>query len=270
MNDKKAVNSFCLDNLRSLIDKKKSRTEIAAALGCDVSTIAKHYNGSRDVTTEYVLKYAKYFNVSSDYILGLTEYKTALDNEEGKTIRLLCDYTGLNEKSVYNLKKAWEHDEKKHHLRNEPFYVFNGSILEIINTFLSDYDLLNNLADNASNFDLDVFGSFDSIKRFMSNHLGKTIHKEDISDVMYDYCELREYYQKAQFDRYCFIKNIELIFDNSFKIYLKGFDNPKSRPDSFYDLLQKAAELGVKITDIEPDFPFFEDGENNGNNTETE
>lgn len=85
---------------RNLVDREKSRESIARkmteqGLNCNTSTITKHYNGDRTISTEYVIKYAKYFGVSTDYLLGLSDIATTDTN-----IRSICDYTGLSEKSV--------------------------------------------------------------------------------------------------------------------------------------------------------------------------
>lgn len=73
-----------IDRLKKLIDKEKSRQVIADSFGCDVSTITKHYNGDNPVDLEMLYNYAKYFNVSTDYLLGLSDIQTS--NIEKKEI----------------------------------------------------------------------------------------------------------------------------------------------------------------------------------------
>ena len=68
MCDKMGAN---IKRFQKLIDNSgKTRPTIAKELGCDTSTITKHYNGDRGITTDYLIKYAKYFNVSADYLNG--------------------------------------------------------------------------------------------------------------------------------------------------------------------------------------------------------
>lgn len=95
MGDKNVVR---LDRLRYLIDGETARQVIADKLGCDVSLITKHYNGDRNVSLDYVVKYADYFKVSTDYLLGVSDVAT-----NDKDLQYICDYTGLNEKSINNL-----------------------------------------------------------------------------------------------------------------------------------------------------------------------
>ena len=92
--------------LRQLIENSgKTRKEIAEQLKCDTSTITKHYNGDRDITTDFLIKYANLFDVSADYLLGLSDTPTT-----DKDIQFICKYTGLSERaievlSIYNNNK---------------------------------------------------------------------------------------------------------------------------------------------------------------------
>ncbi|MCI6651807.1 MAG: helix-turn-helix domain-containing protein [Ruminococcus sp.] len=88
---------------RELVNKEKSRESIAKkmteqGLNCNTSTITKHYNGDRTISTEYVIKYAKYFGVSTDYLLGLSDVAST-DIE----IKAICEYTGLTEEALKNI-----------------------------------------------------------------------------------------------------------------------------------------------------------------------
>ena len=82
--------------LKRLIENSgKTRKEIAEQLKCDTSTITKHYNGDRDITTIFLIKYANLFDVSADYLLGLSDTATT-----DKDIQFICKYTGLSEKAI--------------------------------------------------------------------------------------------------------------------------------------------------------------------------
>ena len=95
-------NDVILQRVRKLIDGSGcSRQVIANAIGCDVSTITKQYNGDRIITVDYIIKYATIFNVSADYLLGLSNTPTT-----NKNIQFICDYTGLEENSIEELRKG--------------------------------------------------------------------------------------------------------------------------------------------------------------------
>ena len=88
-----------LRRLKELIDGTGlSRQAIADEIGCDVSMITKQYNGQRNITPDFLIAYAQYFNVSTDDLLGLTDTQTADLNTQA-----ICRYTGLDEKAVETL-----------------------------------------------------------------------------------------------------------------------------------------------------------------------
>ena len=101
MCDKKDIT---VERLRSLIDKTGlARQAIADEMGCDVSTITKHYNGTRNLTIDFIAMYARYFNVSSDYLLGLSEVRTVSPDTA-----MICRVTGLDDKAVRTLSEINE------------------------------------------------------------------------------------------------------------------------------------------------------------------
>lgn len=141
--------SITTKRLRDLIDNcGKSRIEIRNDLGCDLSTIAKHYNGDREVNTDFIVRYAKYFGVSSDYLLGLTDAPT-----DDKGLQFVCDYTGLNSDAVINIKHIIEIEEEIDALYKQndstseaaPELMWNSKVIfqysrEILNLLLGSKD----------------------------------------------------------------------------------------------------------------------------------
>ena len=94
--------NIIINRLRNLIDNTgKSRETIAKNIGCDTSTITKHYNGDRQITLDFVVRYAQYFNVTTDYLLGLSNVGT-IDID----LQFICNYLGLSETAIENTKKS--------------------------------------------------------------------------------------------------------------------------------------------------------------------
>lgn len=60
-------------NLRE--DSDKTQKEIAEYLFCDQSLYSKYERGLRDVPVSIIIKLAKLYETSTDYILGLTDEK---------------------------------------------------------------------------------------------------------------------------------------------------------------------------------------------------
>lgn len=100
----KAKNTVKIDRLKKLIDTK-TREEIAAGIGCDTSLVTKHYNEDRTVTLEHLARYCAFFHVSADYLLGISDAKTA-----DTTVQAICDYTGLSAGAVFVLDFLKQND----------------------------------------------------------------------------------------------------------------------------------------------------------------
>ncbi len=60
-------------NLRE--DSDRTQKEVAEYLFCDQSLYSKYERGVRDVPVTIIIKLAKLYNTSTDYILGLTDDK---------------------------------------------------------------------------------------------------------------------------------------------------------------------------------------------------
>ena len=77
-----------------------TQEEIADLLKCSRATITNYENGRRSPDYESLVILAKKYNVTTDYLLGVTGAETT-----DKDIRYICDYTGLSEKAVEKLNK---------------------------------------------------------------------------------------------------------------------------------------------------------------------
>ena len=53
-------------------DHDLSQTDIAAYLGCGQSVYSRYESGERILPVDVLIKLAKYYSVSTDYLLGLT------------------------------------------------------------------------------------------------------------------------------------------------------------------------------------------------------
>ncbi|HQG97209.1 MAG TPA: helix-turn-helix transcriptional regulator [Thermotogota bacterium] len=53
--------------------RNKTQKEITEAIGISAGTLSRYLSRQRTPTIEIIVKFAKFFNVSSDYLLGLTD-----------------------------------------------------------------------------------------------------------------------------------------------------------------------------------------------------
>ena len=103
-NKLKGYNNPFAIRLRELMldsEQKTTQEELATAIGCSRQAISQYMDGTSVPNIDKLLGICDFFDISCDYLLGLTEVKTRDDD-----LRFVCEYTGLNEESVYTLKES--------------------------------------------------------------------------------------------------------------------------------------------------------------------
>ena len=96
------------DRLSDLISESgKGVKQLSEDIGISTGAISKYQNDASTPGADAVVKIAKYFNVTSDWLLGLTNVKTP-DGD----VRRVCDYTGLTEDVVGRLHNTIATDKK--------------------------------------------------------------------------------------------------------------------------------------------------------------
>lgn len=108
-----------LSGLRT--ERGLSQEKLAQELGYSKSAISFYELGKRTADIEFLAAAAKYFNVSYDYLLGISENKTT--NAELKGI---CKYTRLSENAIEYIKSI---DEKERYILN---LLFETNEMKII------------------------------------------------------------------------------------------------------------------------------------------
>ena len=77
------------------IEKKLTQKQLAAWIGLAFSAVSSYESGSRYPSFETLIKLARIFHVSTDYLLGLTERRsidvTGLTDEEIELVSQLVD-----------------------------------------------------------------------------------------------------------------------------------------------------------------------------------
>ncbi|MBS4924795.1 MAG: helix-turn-helix transcriptional regulator [Ruminococcus bicirculans] len=150
----KNMNSPLARRLREL-SGTMTHQEIADGVGISRQTIGQFLLGNTQPDTETLCKLADFFKVSTDYLLGRTDVKSA-----DTTLQDICKYTGLSEKAITLLSLS----------KDSEFY----NILPIINF----------LIESSENSILLRMGEAVSIDSFCSDLLEKLYYyfKVDISD----------------------------------------------------------------------------------------
>lgn len=127
------MSNIIAERILTLRQKANERQEdLAQALNCNRGTIANYEKGARTPDAETLAQIAQHYNTTTDYIVGLSDVTTS-----NITVKEICDYTGLNEKSInqlYLLKKA---SNGEFDLENVPEEYLEYSLDKSINEQLS-------------------------------------------------------------------------------------------------------------------------------------
>ena len=91
------------DTIKKLrTDNALTQVELAEKLNCNRQKIADWERGKSTPSADDLIILSKQFNVSTDYLLGLTSVKTT-----NKDLSFMCDYTNLSENSINFLHSMW-------------------------------------------------------------------------------------------------------------------------------------------------------------------
>jgi len=86
-------------NTRKLMDERGiTQDELAKKVGKTRQTVSQYVNGISEPGYDTLIKIAKFFDVTTDYLLGLTTV-----SQDNYDIRKVNEYTGLSPKAIFEL-----------------------------------------------------------------------------------------------------------------------------------------------------------------------
>ena len=110
----------------SLMDShrpKLTHDEMGKILGVSKSSIGFYRDGTNQPNYSILIKIADYFNCSTDYLLGRTDY-SGTDTQ----LRMICDFTGLSENSVKDLRRTLKDKYEDDLTRTKRKAAFSGLV----------------------------------------------------------------------------------------------------------------------------------------------
>ena len=170
---KKDLKDTFADILTDLVADEKEKTglgnnQIAEKIGIGQGQLSKHLNAQTDLKISSLVKIARYFGVSTDYLLGLTKLKSP--NEDYKTVHKVLH---LSDGTIINVKKMTENIDGATYVLNllldnteGTSKYFKSYILNMIK-YLSDM----------SNADAEANDSYDDYNPFSMESLEKDIEE---------------------------------------------------------------------------------------------
>lgn len=83
------------DRMKSLrIERGLTQAELAKQLNLSITAISHYEGGLREPNSNIIISYSKFFDVSTDYILELSEFKNYKSNQ-GRTNQLIKNLLDL-------------------------------------------------------------------------------------------------------------------------------------------------------------------------------
>lgn len=259
-------------NLRK--EKGLTQTEFGNMFNISQNAVTKIENGKRVVTYDELLRFADYFEVSTDYLIKENSVKG--DNPE---LQYICDYMGLSEEAINNIVNVKD-------------YLLIPADFEFRHYFSFQYDGIKAMFDNSKNVINDFLSSdyfFKLVSRLsMLKALNSAI--SNINTVMNSYNSFSEVKKRNElFSDHLFEAGTETVKENIKQTAINiglTIDNLEKEQRynrySIYDIMgdfvQKYTEnnytevKGVEVLDFfnvqESAAPvqdeFIESGENNG------
>ena len=253
-----------------LAEKDVKQKDLAKELGVTDNTVSYFVSGARKPNIEQIIKIAKYFNVSTDYILGVSNAKTT-----NAALKGVCEYTGLSEA---NIRRLNSYSEKEIYVLNmflssiipcihlEPFYsiaYFKQLYNKIQKDIVEDFCKKNNLGTAEKINLLNI-----SLSTTKSNSESDYINKYILELSQY-HKGLETLFFRIKYNEY----RIHREFNNLQENFLEDLISDKTLFSE--DVLKSIDNITLK--DIEREnyfYPRFDDfnvekeGESHGNNPE--
>lgn len=162
-------------------DKKISKTKQAAEMDINYQTLCNYTNENKrtQCSVENLYKIAKYYNVSADYLIGLSEEKS--NKLKNQTI---YRKTGLTTESVKGIRVLYDYQEK----------FSNHPLLRYLNNFISSKRLVSLFQDISEA--IDAKRNYDNYKNDSEKraHDEQTMNVEEIDKDLYDEFKQKKYY----------------------------------------------------------------------------
>ncbi|MBR1531723.1 MAG: helix-turn-helix transcriptional regulator [Eubacterium sp.] len=208
----------------------QTQSEIAELLGYKSHQQVSYLeNGQRSLNVQQIAILAKHFNVSADYLIGLSEAKTT-----DKDLQYICDYTGLDENAINVIRKHCIFNARVEPISDielgnrDTLYLLKSTdrLKDTVNEFINS-TAFTSIIDNISHIKyVDcyaalitglLFEDYDFANKFTDIDSGDK--EKDICETINSICELHEYNKYSVFDN-----EKDLTMLNVYRVLLNYFE----------------------------------------------
>lgn len=195
--EQRKVRNYFAIRLNELLEKKEiDQTVFASNIGISVGALSNYRNGTREPTVTVLKQIADKLQVSTDYLLGISESPKIEFKEINKM-------TGLSQKAIEQLYK-FQHD----------YFVFDDIDIDITEKrkisefYRSHLDILNYMIENNGV----LFLMLDNIDRFQKQY--ETLSNYEKTEKDKDKLKTDELKEKLDFYKFRALQNFSLYIED--------------------------------------------------------
>ena len=269
-------NSVFAKRLRELIETSGvSQAELANVVGVTRQAINSYTLGNTVPNSDVLTNIAKYFDVSADYLLGLTDVKS-----NDTTVKSICEEIGLSDKSVNlliclnRIKKLEEEartllakDTNRNLVRESDYFDCESS-----NKLFSYLDIINYFTENITYY----WNGMEILRRIATVNIygdedDSSIETED------DRLLLNPDYSHYRFGKFIegeeYALFLKQLVENEFHTMLSDFENdvnPFDEEAKKYKLPRHEESIKKRCRKLEERIEDIKEGEKTGNHRKEE
>lgn len=210
----------------------ESQQELADSMGITRQSLSRYELGERTANIDLLKKIAEHYDVSADYLLGLTNNATTDAN-----VQSVCKYTGLTDEAVRKIVYARSEGLFDEELDMLSWLISEGYVLELC-------ALLSGIRINSEEY-IRQLKEYEELKKLCANQEPENI-KRILKDKWLEYQlmddNLDTTYNDVDVERYRLVKFTEALSDI--------FDDRKQTNGKDPDLLYTINKIKRKFDDI--------------------
>lgn len=269
-------NSVFAKRLRELIETSGvSQAELANVVGVTRQAINSYTLGNTVPNSDVLTDIAKYFDVSADYLLGLTDIKSV-----DTTVKSICEEIGLSDKSVNlliclnRIKKLEEEartllakDTNRNLVRESDYFDCESS-----NKLFSYLDIINYFTENITYY----WNGMEILRRIATVNIygdedDSSIETEDnrlLLNTDYSHYRFGKFIEGEEYALF-----LKQLVENEFHTMLSDFENdvnPFDEEAAKYKLPRHEESIKKRCRKLEERIEDIKEGEKTGNHRKEE